>query len=136
MPTLEIVVAAVAVAVATVGVHLVIRKRAFRAVRGRSPLDAEQFAALFGSDRERAFAASVRDRLRRFIPVDPALVRPDDKLCADLQLAALDGLDANDFVLEVENLTGVKIPDQDAAKMLTLRDIVSYVAARTSEGAN
>jgi acyl carrier protein len=75
-------------------------------------------------------APVIRDRLRRYVPVDPALVRPDDKLCEDLQLAAVDGLDANAFVIEVENVTGVKIPDQDAARMFTLRDIISYVAAR------
>jgi acyl carrier protein len=140
MPALEtnhIVVAALAVAVAaSLGVHFLIRKRASRVVSRRSPLGAEQFAALFRTEKERALAPAIRDRLRRYIPVDPALVRPDDKLCEDLQLAAVDGLDANAFVLEVEKLAGVKIPDQDAAKMFTLRDIVSYVAARTNERAN
>ena len=140
MPTLDtnqIVVVAIAVAVAvSLGLHLLIRKRASWVVTGRSPLGTQQFAALFQTEKEKALAPAIRDRLRRYIPVDPALVRPDDKLCEDLQLAAVDGLDTNAFVLEVEKLAGVKIPEQDAARMLTLRDIVSYVAARTAGGAN
>ena len=130
LETNHIVFAAIAIAgAASLGVHFLIRKRASRVVGGRPSLDAEEFAALFRTEEERALAPAIRDRLRRYIPVDPALVRPDDRLCEDLQLAAVDGLDANAFVLEVENLAGVKIPDQDAARMLTLRDIVSYVAA-------
>lgn len=141
MPAFETnhIVVAVAIAVALAGslaVHLLIRKRASRVVTGRSPLSAEEFAELFRTENERALAPAVRERLRRYIPVDPALVRPDDKLCEGLQLAAVDGLDANAFVLEVEKLAGLKIPDQDAAKMYTLRDIVSYVAAQKGERAN
>jgi acyl carrier protein len=131
-----IVVAAIAVAVvASLAMHFSIRRRASRVVNGRSPLSEKQFAALFQTERERALAPAVRDQLRRYIPVDPALVLPDDRLCQDLQLAAVDGLDANAFVLDVEKFAGVKIPEQDAARMLTLRDIISYVAARTGERA-
>jgi acyl carrier protein len=140
MPAIEtshIVVAAIAVAlVGSLALHFAIRNRAARVVSGRSPLEAEQFAALFHTERERALAPAIRDRLRRYVPVDPARVRPDDKLCEDLQLAAVDGLDANAFVREVEQVAGVKIPDHDAARMFTLRDIISYVAARAREGAN
>lgn len=118
--------------VAVLAFYLSVRKRASRAVSGREPLTAEQFAALFQTEKERALAAAIRDRLRRHIPVDPALVRPDDRLCEDLQLAAADGLDANEFVIEVERICGVKISAAAAEKMLTLRDLVSYVAARAA----
>jgi acyl carrier protein len=94
-----------------------------------------EFGALFKTEREAALAPVIRDRLRAYIPIDPALVRPDDKLCAELQLAVFDGLDANAFVAEVEKAVGVKIPDQEAEKMFTLRDIVSYLAARDNDGA-
>ena len=125
-----LVAAALAIAIAAVwAVHLSIRSKARRIVRGRSPLGPAQFGGLFKTQREAALAPVVRDRLRQYIPVHPALVRPDDKLCDELQLAVVDGLDANAFVAEVEKAVGVKIPDQDAEKMLTLRDIVVYVAA-------
>ena len=114
-------------AVGAVAVHISIRSRARRVVRGRSPLSAAEFGALFATEAEAALAPVIRDRLRAHIPVDPALVRPDDKLCEELQLAVLDGLDANAFVADVEKVVGAKIPDKVAEKMFTLRDIVSYV---------
>ena len=123
-------------AVGSLAVHLLLRKGASRHVSGRLPLRADEFAAMFHTEAERAVAPAVRDKLRHYIPVDPALVLPDDKLCEDLKLAAVDGLDANAFVAEVEQLVGVKISERDAAQMYTLRDIVSYVAARASDRAN
>jgi len=110
-------------------VHISKRRKARRVVRGRSPLSAAEFAALFATEAQAALAPLIRDRLRAYIPVDPALVRPDDRLCEELQLAAMDGLDANAFVAEVEKAVGTKIPNKDAESMFTLRDIVSYVAA-------
>ncbi len=122
----------VAVAIAAaVSVHLSIRTKARRFVHGRPRLSSAEFAALFRTEAEAALAPVIRDRLRAYIPVDPALVRPDDKLCDELQLAVVDGLDANAFVREVETVVGTKIPDQEAQRMFTLRDIVSYVAARS-----
>jgi acyl carrier protein len=36
--------------------------------------------------------------------------------------------------MDVEETTGIKIPDSEAAEMLTLRDIVSYIhAARAAQ---
>ena len=79
-----------------------------------------EFGGLFKTASEAALAPVVRDRLRAYIPVDPALVRPDDRLCEELQLAVIDGLDAKAFVADVEKAVGVKIPAQEAEKMLTL----------------
>jgi acyl carrier protein len=121
------------VALAVVGaiaVHISTRSKARRTVRDRSPLSAAEFGALFASEAEAALAPVVRDRLRAYISVDPALVRPDDKLCEELQLAVTDSLDANAFVADVEKVVGTKIPDKDAEGMFTLRDIVSYLATR------
>jgi hypothetical protein len=60
------------------------------------------------------------------IPVE--LVHPDDKLCADVGLGVRDGLDANYFVRDVERATGTTIPDIEAQKLYTLRDILSFVS--------
>ena len=109
------------------------RCKARRVVRDRSPLSATEFGELFKTKQEAALAPMIRDRLRGYIPIDPALVRPDDKLCEELQLAVVDGLDANAFVADVGKAVGVKIPDREAERMLTLRDIVSYVAARKND---
>ena len=126
----------IALAVAAVlAAHATSRIRARRVVRGRSPLSAAEFSALFTTEAQAALGPIIRDCLRAYVPVKPALVRPDDKLCQELQLAVFDGIDANEFLGEVEKLVGVKIPDDDAQRMFTLRDIVSYVAARKHERA-
>lgn len=124
------VLTGIGVAVAT---HLGLKRKASGVVSGRNHLSPAEFSALFHSPPERKWAPAIRDQLRSYIPVDPALVRPDDKLCAELQLAAIDGLDANGFVADVEKLTGVRIPDAEAERMLTLRDVISYVAAREQD---
>ena len=116
--------------VGAIAVHMVLRKKASGVVASRAPLTAEEFAGLFETASERRLAPIVRDRLRSYIPVDPSLVRPDDKLCEGLQLAVIDGLDANRFVREIEELVGVRIPADRAAQMYTVRDIVSYIAAQ------
>lgn len=124
---------AAGIAAAVVGVwavHWLTRSKARRVVQNRSPLGAAEFSGLFATEQEAALAPIIRDRLREYIAVDPTLVRPDDKLCEELQLGVVDGLDANAFVADVEKAVGVRIPDQAAERMLTLRDIVSYVAAR------
>ena len=121
--------AVIALAVAAAAsLHISTQSKARRVVRGRSPLTAAEFAALFPNVAEAALAPAIRDRLRAYIPVHPALVHPDDKLCEDLQLAAIDGLDANAFLADVAKAVGMTISDWDAQNMLTLRDIVSYVA--------
>jgi acyl carrier protein len=126
-----LIAAGIAVAIGgSWAVHVFTRSKARRIVRGRSPLGPAEFGGLFKTATEAALAPVVRDRLCAYIPVDPALVRPDDRLCEELQLAVVDGLDANAFVADVEKAVGVKIPAQEAEKMLTLRDIVSFVAAR------
>jgi hypothetical protein len=129
----HLVLGALAAVAITVGVsvHFSVRAKAKRFVRGRLRLSNAEFAALFTTEAEAALAPVIRDRLRTYIPVDPALVRPDDKLCDELQLALIDGLDANAFVKEIETVIGTRIPVQEAQRMLTLRDIVSYVAARS-----
>ena len=71
----------------------------------------------------------MRNQLKKYLLIPIDLVQPDDKLCADLGLDARDGLDSNFFVMDVEKITGIKIPDAKATEILTLRDIVSYVHA-------
>ena len=116
----------------TAVLFLSIRAKARRLARGRALLDAAAFSALFPSASQAAVAPVIRDLLKRYISIPPGLVRPDDRLCADLGLAAIDGLDANSYVHDVEEAVGVTIPDADAARMITLRDIVTYVGAATA----
>jgi acyl carrier protein len=92
-----------------------------------------EFQSLFQSAADADIALSVRNKLKVYLRIPVDLVHPDDKLCADLGLAAQDGLDANFFVRDVERITGTKIPDIDAEKMYTIRDIASYISAKKKQ---
>jgi len=117
---------------ASLVLHISNRRKAERCVADRRPLGNDDFSALFATPAEAEIAPQIRQLLKGYIPVPPELVHPDDKLCRELGLAAVDGLDANSFVADVQRAVGVSIPDAAGANMFTLRDIVSYVALRRS----
>ena len=110
------------------------RARILKRVGDRDATSDAEFSAFFSSAAESEIAIDVRNQLKKYLSIPINLVQPDDKLCADLGLDSWDGLDSNSFVMDVEETTGIKIPDADAAQMLTLRDIVSYIhAARAAQ---
>ena len=73
----------------------------------------------------------VLDRIREFVveqlAVDPELVEIDSDLMKDLEA---DSLDAVEIIMAVEEEFDLEIPDADAEKFRTVRDMVEYVEAR------
>jgi acyl carrier protein len=69
----------------------------------------------------------VRQLLAEVCAVDPASVQPD----AALIDYGLDSARAIDLIVGLEEAFTIRIPDDAVAKMKTLRDIVTYVEART-----
>jgi acyl carrier protein len=108
--------------------HLLIKRRAARVVAGREPDSHADFGRRFFAGDEVAIAANARALLNRYIPVDASLVGPDDELVQDLCLAAIDGLDADEYVSDLERSFGIRIPSREAARWRTLRDIVFGVS--------
>ena len=58
-----------------------------------------------------------------------------DKIQPDTRLAdiGLDSLDLVDLLFEVENLFNVEIPDEQARKMTSITDIMTYVKNQQRE---
>lgn len=73
----------------------------------------------------------VLDTVRQFVveqlAVDPELVDVDSNLMKDLEA---DSLDAVEIIMAVEEAFNIGIPDEEAEKFRTVRDIVDYVEAR------
>jgi len=123
-----ILIVGVIVLIGLVVVHFSVRRKASRAVAGRNPLNDEQFAALFPLSAEAHVASKVRSALAPYVKVPVELVRPDDRLVADLCLGDAGIDEPESFLEQVVRATGVVIPPEVAAKALTLRDIIQYVA--------
>ncbi len=58
------------------------------------------------------------------LSVDEDMVQLDTNLMKDLEA---DSLDAVEIILGVEEEFGIEIPDEDAEKFETVRDLVDYV---------
>ena len=76
----------------------------------------------------------VLDRVREFVveqlAIDPELVDIDSDLMKDLEA---DSLDAVEIIMAIEEDFNIEIPDADAEKFRTVRDLVEYVEARIGE---
>lgn len=73
----------------------------------------------------------VLDRVRKFVvdqlAIDPELVDIDSDLMKDLEA---DSLDAVEIIMAIEEDYNIEIPDVDAERFRTVRDLVDYVETR------
>jgi acyl carrier protein len=73
-------------------------------------------------------AASVEDRVKQIIVeqlgVDEAEVTPTASFVDDL---GADSLDTVELVMAFEEAFGIEIPDDDAEKIATVKDAISYI---------
>lgn len=72
----------------------------------------------------------VRTHLADELEVEPARIADETRFKEDLEA---DSLDLYQLVLELEDSYGVRIPDQDAAKILTVGQAVDYVLERAGD---
>lgn len=75
-------------------------------------------------------AETVAELLATTVGADPARVRPDARLVE----YGLDSARAVDLVIALEEAFGIEIPDADAARLKTLRELVGYVERRLQPG--
>lgn len=72
----------------------------------------------------------VRAHLADELELDPARIALETRFKEDLEA---DSLDLYQLVLELEDSYGVRIPDQDATKILTVGQAVDYAYEHASE---
>lgn len=105
--------------------HWSIRRKLAMALAGRPPLTEAEFAALFPGAEETA--AAVRQVLARYTPGDAARIRGSDRIARDLLIGAQDGLDANEIVHALDQRFAIRIPDERAAQVGTVHELVQLV---------
>jgi len=75
--------------------------------------------------------SKVEERVKKIIAeqlgVDESKVKPEAAIIGDL---GADSLDTVELVMALEEHFNTEIPDEDAQKILTVKDAIDYVAAR------
>jgi acyl carrier protein len=72
----------------------------------------------------------IRNHLAEELEIDPSRIQDDTRFKEDLEA---DSLDLVALVQELEDRYGVRIPDDDAAKLATVGESADYVAARLEQ---
>jgi hypothetical protein len=111
--------------------NLSIRNRARGAVSSRDTLDNEAFSRRYFAGREARLASGVRAALAAYIPGDVSRVYPDDDLVKDLQLGAIEGKSADDFIASLERLYNIEIPPPEARALRTLWHLIGYISRKS-----
>jgi acyl carrier protein len=107
--------------------ELTVRRRVLKRMQCRPPRTPEEFGHdLFRPDLAQV-AAKVREILARHLTVDLSRLSPEDTF-VDLEMAELDSMASVGFILDLEREFGINIPDDDAARIKTFRDVVEYVS--------
>ena len=72
----------------------------------------------------------VRDHLADELDVEPGRIDEGTRFKEDLEA---DSLDLVELVVELEDSYGVRIPDEEAARILTVGQAADFVAAHAAE---
>ncbi|MBR0373355.1 MAG: acyl carrier protein [Mogibacterium sp.] len=67
---------------------------------------------------------TIRDLIVEQLGIDPDMIEMDTNMMKDLEA---DSLDAVEIILGIEESFGIEIPDEEAEKFETVRDLVTYV---------
>jgi acyl carrier protein len=72
----------------------------------------------------------IREHLASELEVEPARIGEESRFKEDLEA---DSLDLVELVVELEDSYGIRIPDEDAAKILTVGQAADFVATHAAE---
>ncbi|PYJ58402.1 MAG: hypothetical protein DME24_16470 [Verrucomicrobia bacterium] len=130
---MSIAVAIGIVAVLAIGVllwlqELSVRRLVAKRMQTRKAQPADEFGRHFFTDATAPIASRLREILARHIEVDLSRLHPDDRFIEDLEMVELDSLSAVNFAVDIEREFDISIPDADAARLKTFRDVVEYVS--------
>jgi acyl carrier protein len=74
----------------------------------------------------------IREHLATELEIDAAQIGEQTRFKEDLEA---DSLDLMELVMELEDRYGVRVPDEEAARILTVGQAADFVAARAPQAA-
>jgi acyl carrier protein len=80
---------------------------------------------------EKSIEDKVKDIIVEQLGVNPEQVTPQASFIEDL---GADSLDIVELVMAFEEEFGVEVPDEDAEKLQTVGDVISYIKERANKG--
>ena len=72
----------------------------------------------------------IREHLAAELEVDPSVIGEETRFREDLEA---DSLDLVELTVELEDTYGIRIPDEEAAKILTVGQAADFVAAHAQD---
>jgi len=72
----------------------------------------------------------IREHLATELEVDPAVIEETTRFREDLEA---DSLDLVELTVELEDIYGIRIPDEEAVKILTVGQAADFVAAHAED---
>ncbi len=75
----------------------------------------------------------IREHLAAELEIEAERITPETRFKEDLEA---DSLDLVELVMELEDRYGVRIPDEEAAKILTVGQAADFVAERAPQAAS
>jgi acyl carrier protein len=99
----------------------------------RPQLDPQGFADYYFPEEQRSVAVFIRRDMESYFPFSVAGLHPDDRFDADLHLDFWDDFGAVELVRHTEKHFRIKIPNSDAQKILTIRELIVFVQMKIEE---
>jgi acyl carrier protein len=110
-----------------------IRRRVAKRMQNRDELNPKDFGKHFFSLDLAPIATRLHVILARHVDVDLSRLHPDDGFIDDLEMDELDSLSTLEFTIDVEQEFGIKIPNADATRLESFRDVVQYISTALAQ---
>jgi acyl carrier protein len=113
--------------------QVTVKRRVVNRMKNRRARTTEEFGRDLFPPTIGLIATKAREILGRHLDIELSRVSPEDRFVEDLEMDELDSVAMVGFATDLEDEFGIKIPDSDAKRLRTFRDVVEYIAHSLNE---